>query len=429
MNMIKKIHRGFSIIKNQGVKGLKTAMAKKVLSRQSVTTMWQGYQSEAFALVDQFDFSQQDLVLSRTVQAENPGEAAIHSVTWFIPDFRHAYYGGMHTILRFADFMARQKGVKNQFALLGSFDEKVIAGKIGEAFPTLQGSPVVRVSPPTGLAGLKPTDVSIATLWSTAYPALKFNQVGRKFYFIQDFEPLFYPAGSTQAQVEATYSFGFDGLCNTPPLAQIYREQYHGLATSFNPCVDPKVFNAIGRNAHKPGTPWQVFFYARPEHPRNGFELGIAALKKLKHRLGEHVRIVCAGDAWDPESYGLKGIIENLGLISYEKTGDLYRACDAGLVMMFTRHPSYLPFELMACGCCVVSNRNPWTGWFLKDGENCLLSDASATSLADCLEESLINEDLRQKIVRSAREVIENDHQDWDREFEQLFAWMRMRRD
>jgi len=429
MNMIKKIHRGFSIVKNQGVKGLKTAMAKKVLSRQGATTMWQGYQSEAFALADQFDFSRQDLVLSRTVQAENPGEVAIHSVTWFIPDFNHAWYGGMHTILRFADFMARQKGVKNQFALLGSFDEKKIASQIGEVFPILRGSPVVRVSPPAGLAGLKPTDVSIATLWSTAYPVLKFNQVKRKFYFIQDFEPLFYPAGSTQAQVEATYNFGFDGLCNTPPLAQIYREQFHGLATSFNPCVDMHVFNALGRIAHKPGTPWQVFFYARPEHPRNGFELGVAALKKLKHRLGEHVRIVCAGDAWDPESYGLKGIVENLGLISYEKTGDLYRECDAGLVMMFTRHPSYLPFELMACGCCVISNRNSWTGWFLRDGENCLLSDASATNLADCLEEALLNEDPRQKTVRSASEVIEKNHQDWDREFEQLFTWMALRRE
>ena len=429
MGIIKKIRRGFSLIKNQGIKGLRTAMARKVLAQQGVTTMWQAYQGEAFALVDQFDFSLEDLARSRQVQALNRGDLAIKSVTWFIPDFHHAYYGGMHTILRFADFLARQKSVANQFALVGSFDEQVIAKRISEAFPALKDSSVVRVSPPAGLAGLVPTDASIATLWSTAYPALKFNRVKRKFYFIQDYEPLFYPAGSTQAQVEATYGFGFDGLCNTPPLAQVYHDQYHALATSFNPCVDPQVFHANGRKSHAPGTPWQVFFYARPEHPRNGFELGAAALKKLKHRLGERVRIVCAGDAWDPESYGLKGIVENMGLISYEKTADLYRACDAGLVMMFTRHPSYLPFELMACGCCVVSNRNPWTGWFLKDGENCLLSDASATSLADRLEEALLNEDLRQKIVNSASQVILKDHQDWDREFEQLFTWMKMRRE
>lgn len=429
MNMIKKMHRGFSIIRNQGVKGLKIAMAKKTLSQQGITTMWKAYQGEAFALADQFDFSAQDLVLSRAVQSENAGELAIKSVTWFIPDFRHAWYGGVYTILRFADFLAREKGVANQFALLGSCEEKKIAASIYEAFPALTGSPVVCVSPPAGLTGLAPSDASIATLWSTAYPALKFNQVKRKFYFIQDFEPLFYPAGSTQAQVEATYAFGFDGLCNTPPLAQVYQDQYHGVATSFKPCVDPQVFNTLGRNTHKPGTPWQVFFYARPEHPRNGFELGIAALKKLKHRLGEHVRIVCAGDDWDPESYGLKGMVENRGLLNYEQTADLYRACDAGLVMMFTRHPSYLPFELMACGCCVVSNRNPWTGWFLRDGENCLLSDASATSLADRLEEALLNESFRQKITGTANEVIAHDHQDWDKEFEQLFTWMGLHRE
>jgi glycosyltransferase involved in cell wall biosynthesis len=77
----------------------------------------------------------------------------------------------------------------------------------------------------------------------------------------------------------------------------------------------------------------------------------------------------------------------------------------------------------------VVSNRNPWTGLFLEDGENCLLSDDSATRLADLLEEALLNEDLRQKIVNSASQVILKDHQDWDREFEQLFTWMKMRRE
>jgi len=429
MGIIKKIRRGFSLIKKQGVKGIKTALAKKILAHQGVTTMWQAYQSEAFALAEQFDFSTEDLARSRQVQAENRGDLEIKSLTWFIPDFHHAYYGGMYTILRFADYLARQKGVANQFALVGSFGEKIIADRIGEAFPALKGTPVVKVSSPAGLAGLTPTDASVATLWSTAYPALKFNRVKRKFYFIQDYEPLFYPAGSTQAQVEATYGFGFDGLCNTPPLAQIYQDQYHGFAASFNPCVDPQVFHAHGRKPHQLGTPWQVFFYARPEHPRNGFELGAAALKKLKYRLGERVRIICAGDAWDPESYGLKGIVENLGLMSFEKTADLYRACDAGLVMMFTRHPSYLPFELMACGCCVVSNRNPWTGWFLEDGENCLLSDGSATSLADRLEEALLNEDLRGKITGSASQVIVHGHKDWDREFEQLFTCMKTRRE
>ena len=73
MAMIKKIRRGLSLIKNQGIKGLKTALAKKVLAQQGATTMWQAYQSEAFVLADQFDFAIEDQARSRQVQSENQG--------------------------------------------------------------------------------------------------------------------------------------------------------------------------------------------------------------------------------------------------------------------------------------------------------------------------------------------------------------------
>ena len=55
-------------------------------------------------------------------------------------------------------------------------------------------------------------------------------------------------------------------------------------------------------------------FYGRPGNPRNGFELGIAALKKLKNKMGDRVRILVAGANWEPSEYGLDGIVENLGL-------------------------------------------------------------------------------------------------------------------
>jgi hypothetical protein len=42
--------------------------------------------------------------------------------------------------------------------------------------------------------------------------------------------------------------------------------------------------------------------------------------------------------------------VENLGLLDYRQTADLYRTCHAGAVLMLTRHPSYIPLELMASG-------------------------------------------------------------------------------
>lgn len=416
--------RASHILRQGGFAALKVALAKRVLARQGDSAMWHAYQQEAAALVRKFDFSADDLATSQCLQAKNRAEMPIRSVTWFIPDFKHAYYGGMYTILRFADILAREKSILNQFALLGTFDPADIRRKIGDAFPSLRDAPVKPIALDKPMDDLSPTDASIATLWSTAYPALKFNNVKRKFYFIQDYEPLFYPAGSTQAQVEATYTFGFDGLCNTPSLCDIYQAQYGGQAISFMPAVDRSIFNCEGRRDHPTGEPWKVFFYGRPEHPRNGFELGSAALIKLKHRLGERAQIFSAGDTWDPQQYGLAGIVENLGLLPYTQTAQLYKSCDVGLVMMFTRHPSYLPFELMASGCCVVSNLNPWTQWFLEDGKNCLLSKASATSLADRLEEALINAPLHRVLTENAERIITDCYSDWHSEIEKLYTWM-----
>ena len=39
----------------------------------------------------------------------------IRSVLWFLPYFHHVYFGGVHTLLRFADHFARKHGVENRF--------------------------------------------------------------------------------------------------------------------------------------------------------------------------------------------------------------------------------------------------------------------------------------------------------------------------
>ena len=76
-----------------------------------------------------------------------------------------------------------------------------------------------------------------------------------KFYFVQDNEPQFYPAGAASALAEETYRFGFPGIVNTPGLADVYRA-YGNPAVSFVPAVDLERY-------HPPRTP-------RPRRPRCG---------------------------------------------------------------------------------------------------------------------------------------------------------------
>jgi glycosyltransferase involved in cell wall biosynthesis len=239
---------------------------------------------------------------------------------------------------------------------------------------------------------------------------------------IQDFEPAFYPAGSTYAQAELTYRFGFYGIANTQSIKEIYENNYGGIAVVLKPGIDKTVFYPGVED--RPVTPKRMFYYARPGTPRNGFELAAAALKMVKAKYGESVDIVCAGAGWNPADFGLKEVVRTVGLLPYAATGDLYRNCHVGFVMMMTKHPSYLPFELMACGSLVVTNHNEANTWLLKDGENCLLSPPSASCLAETLCFALENYERLGAIRQYAIESVLKGYGYWDQSFNEVSAFM-----
>jgi len=223
--------------------------------------------------------------------------------------------------------------------------------------------------------------------------------------------------------VEATYHFGFSAICNTVSLRDIYTRA-GGQADYFDPCIDPVIFNTKTRTPLGRGEPMTLFCYARPSHVRNSFELLSQALQIVKKRLGDKVRIVTAGAEWSPRHFGLDGVVHNLGLLPYSATGALYRSCTAGVALMMTCHPSYLPFELMASGALVITNSNPYNTWLLKDRENCLLAESSPTALADALEEGLSNQPLREQLVDNATRLIQKQYTDWDSQMEKIYRYL-----
>jgi O-antigen biosynthesis protein len=415
-------------VRYQGLRALYAKARRRLLPAVAAGPTWnQTYASEATMLAHWLDCTPADVASSQSVQEAHRGSLEIRTITWYLPHFENAYYGGVHTILRFAAGFARNHGVRHTFAILGdanSPDQAVYAQRISEPFSDLAGSQVVVIHSDIDLPRIPECDACVATLWSTAYYVLKNNRTKRKFYFLQDFEPMFYPAGSSSALAEATYRFGFYGLTNTVTLQEHYINDYGGAAGAFHPCVDTSIFYPPAQRDWN-RKPYKVFFYGRPNHWRNGFELGAIALRKLKEQLGTQVQIVSAGHAWNPAEFGLEGIVEPLGLLSYHATTELYRTCDAGLVMMFTRHPSYLPFEFMASGCLVVTNLNHSTSWLLKDGQNCLLTLPTASCIADTLARGLQDHGLRQQITGRALEMIRRDYADWSGQVEQIYEYMR----
>jgi glycosyltransferase involved in cell wall biosynthesis len=391
--------------------------------RKSTTARCSDYSSESEVLVEIYDFVPAQVERANRINAK-PASGRLESITWFLPDFVNAFYGGVHTILRFADVFLRTYNVRSQFCVLGNAPESRLRGQVATAFPDLAASCRFFALDGHGQVDKLPaSDAAVCSLWTTAYAALEFDKTRRKFYFIQDDEALFYPAGSVSALVEATYGFGFRGICNTVSLLDSYIAR-GGQGEYFWPCIDTNVFNTRHRKPANGSSPYTVFFYGRPGHPRNCFELLTAALRILRQRMGDRLLLISAGADWDPRDYRLDGIVHNLGLLNYQSTGALYRMCDAGVVMMMTRHLSYLPMELMGCGSLVITNRNPDSAWLLKDGENCLLADLSPSSLADRIEEGLKDVSLRRRITATAGDLVQKSYSSWGNEIEKIYRYM-----
>jgi O-antigen biosynthesis protein len=395
-------------------------LTRKLIKRKNFPT--DRYTEDATALAGVMDFSRADI--SQVQQhPERVGKAGPHTVNWYLPSFENAFYGGVMTILRTAAYLLQTGGIHQRFLICSDANADAIHTNILKAFPSLKSAEVIILNSAQAIQNIPQSDFSIATLWTTAYTLLKVQNTGLKFYFIQDFEPLFYPAGSTYAQAEATYYFGFYGITNTISLHKIYEKEYGGESTYFTPCVDTQVFYP-NNSLKKDSSPKRIFFYGRPGHPRNGFELAVEAMRQLKKIYGSRIEILSAGASWEPKDYGLEGVIENLGLLSYEETGDLYRSCHIGLGMMMTKHPSYLPFEMMACGVLVISNVNSSTKWLLRDQENCLLSYPSATCLTEKITEAIERYQELESIRVNAANNILNDHGDWSLEMKKIHKFL-----
>jgi O-antigen biosynthesis protein len=347
----------------------------------------------------------------------------VRTATWFLTYFDHALFGGIHTILRLMDYMTRHHGVEHRLVVFDRIEatDSEIRSAVSEAFPSLHAVDIVL--PTAGgipYDELPYTDVAVCTMWISAFPLARFNNTGAKFYMVQDFEPAFYPAGTLSALAEATYRLGFGGIVNTPGLERVYRE-YGAPSVGFVPAVD--VPSLRGKPSMQDGAPVQVVLYGRPGTPRNAFELIAAACRILKERYGETVRIVSAGEEWDPEALGLEGIIENLGLLrTLSEVQDLYANSDIGVCFMLSKHPSYQPFEYLAARVAPVVNVNVATGWMLEHEVNCLITEPYPSEIAAAVGRLVEDAELRSRIVETGHQWVTS--RTWDDEFDRVWSFV-----
>lgn len=375
---------------------------------------------EAIGLLRPASITAAEVAEVHRVHTEVNGPIDIQTINWFIPDIDMPFFGGLNTAFRLADKLRREHGVLNRFVVLSGPNEAYVRSALAAAFPGLGDSEIVFYGgQDSDLAALPPADAAVATLWLTAMHVAKAPGVKRKFYLMQDYEPAFYPASTLYAMAEESYRLGLYGICNTQSMYDIYTGHYGGQATVFTPAVDRNIYHPEGRRTKAEDEPVTIFAYAR-DHFRNCWELVFAALKEIKRMHGDRVRIVAAGARYLPESADFI----DMGLLDYRATGRLYREADIGLTMQISRHPSYLPLELMASGVPMVAPDSMWFEWLFTKDENSLLTMRSLDDLVTNLDRLVTDRSLRERLQREALSTIDAKHSDWDAALDHVYQYM-----
>lgn len=327
------------------------------------------------------------VTLPAAARTENLVVPSDKVINWFIPPFGKGS-GGHLNIFRFISNL-EQLGFTCRIIIVGEpKPESAATAKknIDEWFFPLKAEVYV------GSSKAPPACFSIATEWRTAYWVRHFAPTLHRCYFVQDFEPWFYPMGSEAIFAEETYRFGFIGITAGGWLETKLRTEYgmetHAVGFSYDRHLYSMQPKSAGSGRKR------VFFYARPPTPRRAFELGLLVLQEVCRRHSD-VEVVFAG--WDVSNYAIPFPHVNAGLLDIDALPKLYNSCDAALVLSLS-NLSLLPLELMACGTPVISNRAPWTEWLLNEC-NAKLAQPTVADLADAVC-AVINDECESNRIR-----------------------------
>lgn len=246
-----------------------------------------------------------------------------------------------------------------------------------------------------------------ATSWETAYPVFLDPSAARRLYFVQDFEPYFYPVGTESVLAENTYRFGFSGITAGGWLSSKLTSDYGMPARSYGFSADNSEYSRVIDAPRK-----EIFFYARPATARRGYGLGIMALD-LFARERPGYRINLAGEDLSRHSIPFPHVSH--GALPVGALNDLYNRCAAALVLSLT-NMSLLPLELLAAGTIPVVNDAP-NNRLVSTNPFIEYAPASPRALADRLVALVDRADIVEHSRAAAASLGDAGWQDSGREF------------
>jgi len=222
-----------------------------------------------------------------------------------------------------------------------------------------------------------PSDIVIATYWTTAYylmPRLRERYDFVSSYYVQDYEAYFYPEDEfvLRSQAASTYTMTEYRVVMSQWLKQLI-ERKHGVAChKIHMGLDLGVFRPRSAKADPKRRP-QIVYNARPDAPRRGFSDAIKAFQRI-HAERPDVEFVFFGTENKDMPDDLPIPYTNLERI-YDPNKVAQMLSDAALLLDSSHFQGFgrPGLEAMACGTPPVLTNEGGVNEYAVDNENALM--------------------------------------------------------
>ena len=194
-------------------------------------------------------------------------------------------------------------------------------------------------------------DACVASSWDTAHVLASRSAATamHRFYFIQDYEPFFYPRGSLYSLAEDSYRFGFKNIALGNMVTEVLQENLGVGSVTVPFGCDGEAYSMENYGPRR-----GVVFYARETADRRGTLLAKLALEEFHDRHpAETIHVY--GDPL--RSWRIPH--RHYGKLTVPQLSRLYNKTLAGLALSFT-NISLVAEEMLACGTIPVVNDHPF---------------------------------------------------------------------
>jgi glycosyltransferase involved in cell wall biosynthesis len=199
-------------------------------------------------------------------------------------------------------------------------------------------------------------------------------------YYVQDFEPYFYPPAS------AGYRKALESYTLVPRMVLFTKTEWNAREVEakcgvrcavVGPSVDLSIFRPAGARPAPP--PARIAAMIRPSSPRRQPGLTLDVLGRIRERFGDRVEVVLFGETGNADGSLMAPAYahRHLGILDGPSLAALFSGVHVFADFSEYQAMGLTAMEAMACGAAAIVPRKGGTSSFAEDGVNALVVDTA----------------------------------------------------